>query len=172
MAKAELEAWQAAKGESYKERMEAYEELLHEQTKQHAEESNRFITVGCLLPDNKLDPRQMKICPSGRDTFQRNYWFALQGEYLSQDTVVFCFNRGSNPKEDPYCGGVVQQNKIMECAWRLVIISSGSPEVKTSDVEMYDDECGARPWSEKQAFFAQASQLFSRIYQRLLPMAR
>jgi hypothetical protein len=112
-----------------------------------------------------------------RYEFQRNYWFALQGDYLAQNDVAGCFYEGAPRAESLSskwpCRRVVMPNEVMMCAWYFVAMSSGHPKsAKAAEEYGYVYECDKKPGYVRQAILGTASELFLRIYHRPLPVAR
>jgi hypothetical protein len=115
-------------------------------------------------------------CAYKKMEFQRNYWFALQGDHLAQKDIAFCFSEGSPNASvvDSYrwpCHRVAHPNETMMCAWYLVAASSGHPKSEQAARD-YWDECDKKPLYMRQAILGTASELFLRIYHRPLPVAR
>lgn len=86
---------------------------------------------------------------------------AWKGDYQGQRNVSFCLSTG--------CDGLVAPNKSLGCAWRIVIIASGSPKVDASDAANFDAFCKRLPSTEASVARAQAGALFRAIYKREPP---
>ncbi|CAA0087591.1 Uncharacterised protein [Starkeya nomas] len=83
---------------------------------------------------------------------------AWKGDYQGQRNVAFCLSDG--------CGNMVLPNRSLGCAWRIVIIASGSPKVDTTDIGNLKVYCGKLDAAERSAAQAQAATLFRTIYKR------
>jgi len=101
-------------------------------------------------------------CADGDATCERTQkdfekWFpeAYKGDYQSQRNVAFCLATG--------CDGAILVKPIKACAWRAVIVSSGSPEVDQSDTTNLDQDCGKLSPTEVEAAKAQADRIAATI---------
>lgn len=175
--RADLEAWKATAGIMlFKTRFDAYYAEGNKQTGQHAYLSRDVaMSSVCLWKSDDKDPDSG--CRFARTDFQRDYWFALEGDNGAQMNVASCFQNGepraTAPEAKWPCHRVVMPNETMMCAWYLVAASSGHPKsAKAAEYFGYVYECDKRPWAERQAILGTASQLFERIYHRPLPLAR
>ena len=102
------------------------------------------------------------LCESMQKQFKREYPKAYRGDYGSQRNVSFCLADG--------CRGAVQQNRPLGCAWRLVIIASGSSRVDSTDTDFFEAYCAKRLSPiERVQMRSQAEVLFRQIYKRSLP---
>lgn len=157
---ANWEAWQAVAGiESHTGRLRGFEEQVRRQAALHASESRAFILETCDPP-----PATERTCAQEKARFQRRYWFALQGDYRAQKGVALCFAE----KGRPACAGV-RRSRVMQCAWQLVMLSSGNPELEESDVDDFKADCEKLHPVDTERFWAKAAAIFSRIYHRPLP---
>ncbi|MFT0861660.1 hypothetical protein [Ancylobacter sp. G4_0304] len=86
---------------------------------------------------------------------------AWKGDYAGQRNVAYCLSSG--------CGGLVIQNKALGCAWRIVIIGSGSPKVDAGDISNIKYECGRLDAAEASAAKAQAATIYRTVFKRELP---
>lgn len=73
-------------------------------------------------------------CDADAKQFARMYTAALKRDYTSQRNVAYIFSYGRSE--------AVQKDPVQGCAWRLVIIASGSPKVDGGDRMNLDTECG------------------------------
>jgi hypothetical protein len=124
------------------------------------------LAVGTAQAQNVED--HLRVCDGSTDfcdSSQQQFktWFprAYQKDYQGQRNVSFCLADG--------CDGAVQVNKPLGCAWRLVILASGSPKVDSTDTGFFESRC--RKFSEAEALQmkSQADALFRQIYKRQLP---
>jgi hypothetical protein len=155
-AKADWEAWQTAKGDTYDERMTAYGQAMHKVAMLHRE-ADRYLTGTCKGEQST----QKGACEFATDEFRLAYWAALHGDIYGQRLVAECFSERHN--ENWHCEGVVPMSAVNACTWGL--ISSDAPGGKATDAEACDDLSA----SDKRTAFAQAAQLFPQIYHRPLP---
>lgn len=81
---------------------------------------------------------------------------ALNGDYQAQRNVAYWLTGGNN--------GVPPLNPILGCAWRIVILKSGSTQVDSSDIGNKQLYCDKRLDSDSRAAAeAQATKLLKRI---------
>ena len=146
---------------------QCYLEALRKEAEPHEDESARFLSGLCEPPYVSPDLGKEGTCELDKAKFQVNYWLALQGDHHAQKNVIFCFEKGGTDKP---CSGTVRPNAILSCAWELVALLSGSPDVDPYDLIGYKQDCerkllpSDRDWVQSEAF-----ALFSRIYHRPLP---
>lgn len=101
-------------------------------------------------------------CESSQAQFKKWFPLAHRKDYQGQRNVSFCLATG--------CDGAVQKNPALGCAWRLVIIASGSPRVDSTDTGFFDAYCVKRLSPiEVVQMRSQAGELFEKIYKRPLP---
>ena len=79
---------------------------------------------------------------------------ALAGDYISQRNIAYTLSR-----EIPH-------NPILGCAWRIVIVESGSPKVDQTDTGNMSFECGKLSADELTAAKAQAKKLQEKIREK------
>jgi hypothetical protein len=80
---------------------------------------------------------------------------ALGGDYQAQRNLAYQLSGDA---------GSVPVNQILSCAWRIVIVESGSPSVDLSDTGNLEHYCTRKLGSvEQRAAAAQAKQLQARI---------
>jgi len=104
-------------------------------------------------------------CEQGRAMFIAQYPSAFARDYQAQRNVAFCFSTG--------CDGAVVVKKPLGCAWRIVILASGSAEADASDEGNFASDCGTRRLDDRGFATAvrQARALFLEIYGEPLPKA-
>lgn len=76
------------------------------------------------------------LCTSSRDQFVEAFGQAQRRDYQGQRNVSYCLVSG--------CDGAVAPDRTLGCAWRLVILSSGSPKVDASDEQFLRSFCSGR----------------------------
>jgi hypothetical protein len=102
-------------------------------------------------------------CEGNRESFEREFPLAMKGDYGSQRNIAFCLREG--------CDGAVQKNPTLSCAWRIVIVASGDPEVSGGDTDNFSLACGGLDRLQLATSLEQAKSLFRKIYKRDLPDA-
>jgi hypothetical protein len=81
---------------------------------------------------------------------------AMAGDYQAQRNVAYWLTGGNN--------GAPPLNPVLGCAWRLVILKSGSPSVDSSDISNKQLYCDKRLDADsRKAAEAQAEKLFKQI---------
>jgi hypothetical protein len=86
---------------------------------------------------------------------------AWTGDYQGQRNVSFCMSTG--------CDGAVTENDVGGCAWRFVILGSGSPQVDSTDMANHETFCGRLSPVALATARAQADETMQAIYGRRLP---
>jgi hypothetical protein len=110
----------------------------------------------------RLCPADNQFCEGSKEQFKQWFPKAYQKDYQGQRNVSFCLADG--------CDGAVQKNRPLGCAWRLVIITSGSQRVESTDTGFFDAYCkGKLSNVEMVQMRSQAGELFKKIYNRPLP---
>ena len=105
-----------------------------------------------------------KLCNANRAQFEREFPDAYAGDYQAQRNVAFCLLSG--------CDGAVRVNRTLGCAWRRVILLSGSPKVDQTDISNYEWLCTDKlSRVERATSEAQAAAIFEAIYKRPIPPA-
>lgn len=74
------------------------------------------------------------LCEADRAEFRQAFAAAHRGDYQGQRNVAFCLETG--------CHGAVRPNPTLACAWRTVILLSGSPRVDGTDRSNHRLACG------------------------------
>lgn len=93
---------------------------------------------------------------SSMDEYEALEKKAMAGNYLAQRNVAYWLTGGNN--------GAPPLNPILGCAWRLVILKSGSPSVDSSDVSNKQLYCDRRLDADsRKAAEAQAEKLLKQI---------
>lgn len=104
------------------------------------------------------DPAKNPSCGKMVNRLEADNRKAWQGDYQAQRNVAFCLSDG--------CGGMVVQNRSLGCAWRMIIIGSGSPKVDSTDTGNLKVYCGGLDAAERSAAQAQAAAIFRAVYKR------
>ncbi len=74
-------------------------------------------------------------CRHRRDSWKTEYNAAIAGKYQEQRNVAICLSTG--------CDKAIQSDKILGCAWRMVIAKSGHTELDDTDAMNLKVFCGA-----------------------------
>ncbi|CAH0339583.1 hypothetical protein [Rhizobium sp. CECT 9324] len=78
------------------------------------------------------DPKSS--CAYTLQTWESTYGSAIKGDYQEQRNVSFCLTTG--------CDLAIRQNKVLGCAWRMVILESGHLTMDDTDVANFNLYCG------------------------------
>jgi len=73
-------------------------------------------------------------CRYTRDTWKTEYKDATAGKYQGQRNVAFCLSTG--------CDDAIRPDKILGCAWRIVIVNSRHAELDDTDTMNLKQFCG------------------------------
>jgi hypothetical protein len=92
-----------------------------------AGEAEQFLNI-CALQQDRAD------CEKNSQEFTKWYGAALKGDYTSQRNVAYSFANGHTH--------ALQRDFVQGCAWRLVIIASGSAKVDSGDAGNMQVDCG------------------------------
>ncbi|MDO9450967.1 MAG: hypothetical protein Q7J21_10810 [Rugosibacter sp.] len=80
---------------------------------------------------------------------------AMQGNYQAQRNLAYGYS------SLPYSGQ--DKNPLLACAWRIVIIKSGSDKVDKTDISNHSVDCGSLDKTARAVSEAQAIELLKRI---------
>jgi len=96
-------------------------------------------------------------CTFTRTTWQKEYANAISGAYQGQRNVSFCLSTG--------CNDAIRQNKILGCAWRIVIIETGHLQADSTDTANLMYFCGREHVDEagRHAAYAQARTMLKKF---------
>jgi hypothetical protein len=81
---------------------------------------------------------------------------ALAGDYQAQRNIAYGYSTA------PYPGQ--QTNVLLGCAWRIVIMHSGSAKVDDTDISNQRVQCGKLDSQQLAAAQAQARRLYLQVY--------
>jgi hypothetical protein len=81
---------------------------------------------------------------------------ALAGDYQAQRNLAYGYSTA------PYPGQ--QANALLGCAWRIVIVHSGSAKVDDTDISNQRVQCGKLDSQQLAAAQAQARKLYLQVY--------
>lgn len=115
----------------------------------HAAPGDEYLSPGCSTGSNQ------SFCEQGRKDFLKWYPRAFRGDYQGQRNVAFCLWDG--------CDGAVTPNKITSCAWRIIIVASGSLKLDASDTSHMRTCRSQLSADEMVAASGQAQTLASKI---------
>lgn len=93
----------------------------------------------------------LKDCMEFQDQFVREYINAYSGDYLAASNVSTMF---SEP-----LAGAVRVNNTQSCAWRLVLMRSGSPYLSDLDRDITKNRCEAVGGTKDQIVVARANEI-------------
>ncbi|MCJ2050864.1 hypothetical protein [Methylobacterium sp. J-070] len=101
----------------------------------------------------------LQLCPAGPDAacaanqaeFRAAVPLAYRGDYQAQRNVAFCLQDG--------CGGGIRRNPALACAWRQVILGSGSNRVDGSDESNARLACAGLDAAQSEIARAQAARI-------------
>lgn len=93
----------------------------------------------------------VKDCMEFQDEFVREYINAYSGDYLAISNVSTMF---SQP-----LAGAVRVNDVQGCAWRLVLMRSGSPYLSNLDKDVTKEVCAAAGGLRDQAAVSRANEI-------------
>ncbi len=83
---------------------------------------------------------------------------ALAGDYQAQRNLAYGYTSAPYPGQE--------RSELLGCAWRIVILHSGSERVDQTDIGNLQVYCGALDPAQLAAAQRQARALFERIYNR------
>lgn len=86
---------------------------------------------------------------------------AYGGDYQGQRNLAFCLWAG--------CKKAMIANKQLSCAWRMLILASGSPRLDQGDISNFETCLEKLSTVQKAAMKAQTTALFPIIYGRQIP---
>lgn len=104
------------------------------------------------------DPAGNPNCVKMVDQLGADNRKAWKGDYQAQRNVAFCLSDG--------CDGMLIPNRSLGCAWRIIIIGSGSPKVDSTDTGNLKVYCSRLDAAERSAAQAQAAAIFRAVYKR------
>jgi hypothetical protein len=121
----------------------------------------KLIALGALpsgahAPELAADCAQAQdaaLCEASRTSFRNDLRQAQDGDAAAQRNVALCLRNG--------CDGAVQEDPVLGCAWRIVILASGPTPVNRSDLQAFEQECGAMSLARRLAAEGQARVLAS-----------
>lgn len=104
---------------------------------------------------------ELAVCESDlKQMVERDWPGAWRGDYQGARNVGFCLRNG--------CAGSTVKDLISSCAWRLVMIGSGDPQVNDLDARNVEIDCGKLTSAEKAAAYGKAKVIFRRVHGREL----
>ncbi|MCX8506633.1 MAG: hypothetical protein ORN98_08480 [Alphaproteobacteria bacterium] len=80
---------------------------------------------------------------------------AMKGDYQAQRNLAYAYSTNDD---------LTQRNVMLACAWRMVILRSGSERIDASDVVNKDFYCGKLDEYSIKAANIQADNLVKKIY--------
>lgn len=114
----------------------------------------------CSEEDNVRKAQYDETCDELQKLFKKQFPKAMRGDYASQRNIAYWLGMGNKSP-------AIIKNKITACAWRLVIIASGDPEVGPGDVMNLKYDCGQLlDEVERAAAQGQVNALIAKIGRR------
>lgn len=113
-------------------------------------EAENFFNALCTETD-----KYHGTCEEEQRDFVSDYQKAFRGEYTPQRNVGFMLYTGS--------GGAIRKNPIQACAWRMVVLQSGHPQLDTGDTANADLACKRLSASERTAAAARTVAIMGEI---------
>ena len=111
--------------------------------------NNRLITIALLLASTASSASSIQ-------EYEALEKKAMNGDYQAQRNIAYWLTGGNN--------GTPPLNPILGCAWRLVILKSGSSSVDSSDISNKQLYCDKRlDLDSRKAAEAQAGKLLKQI---------
>ncbi|EAU53547.1 hypothetical protein [Mariprofundus ferrooxydans] len=83
---------------------------------------------------------------------------AMHGDYQAQRNLAYGYS------SHPYAGQ--EKSPLLACAWRKLILRSGSEKVDQTDTNNFQVYCGQLTEDQQRIAEAQAQRLFAEIYKR------
>ena len=80
---------------------------------------------------------------------------AMKGDYQDQRNLAYTLSTSSDP---------FVENKMLGCAWRKLILLSGSQRIDATDIQNEKFYCGKLSPEEQAAATKQAERLYKEIY--------
>ncbi len=77
-------------------------------------------------------------CKQAIAVWDKDYKKAIKGDYQGQRNVSFCLSNGCVA----FYHGFIKQNKVLGCAWRMVILKSGHLDADETDTGNFKLYCG------------------------------
>ncbi|MER2268937.1 hypothetical protein [Methylobacterium oxalidis] len=101
-------------------------------------------------------------CQETQKEFKAFFPRALAGEREAQRNVSSCLTNG--------CEDAVQRDRVLGCAWRLMIIKSAASESKNIDEDYFSANCtGSLTDADVAHLESQAGGLFRTVYKKPMP---
>lgn len=97
-------------------------------SKKYMEEAEQFLSSCGLSGGDKED------CIRDQARFEQEYVNAYAGDYLAQSNVAYQLWKAP--------AGFLGSNTRQACAWRLIVLTSGSPYLTDLDMARSKDVCG------------------------------
>lgn len=95
------------------------------------------------------------IADTGRPMFKEVEGLAFKGDYQAQRNLAYGYSSAPYPGQE--------RSPMLACAWRTVIIRSGSKRVNETDVGNHQVYCDKLDRTSRQAAEAQAVEILVKI---------
>jgi hypothetical protein len=124
------------------------------------------LSAGAFAGDFRIEDRFRSCssedrydCRSNQKQLKSEFPRAMKGDYQAQRNVSYCLSSG--------CGGSITVDKMLGCAWRIVVLASGSSKLDNADQSNFQHFCSSGLTNDDRAIAtAQARRLFHAIYRR------
>lgn len=94
---------------------------------------------------------QPRNCEFGMASFPADYRKAIQGDYLAQKNVAYCFESG--------CYTAVKRNAQLACAWNIVIMGFGHLQLEEIDRRYAEQACRKLDATDRKTAERQANRM-------------
>jgi hypothetical protein len=81
----------------------------------------------------------VQLCLVDQRNFIEQYVYAKAGDYMAQGSTAYSFDTHRLPDDLSWTG--MPQNQVQSCAWRIVIVQYGHPDVQPFDAELMGPAC-------------------------------
>jgi hypothetical protein len=85
---------------------------------------------------------------------------AMGGDIPAQRQLANCYLSG--------CPGLASPDPALACAWHIVIVASGDPQITAADIEARKLACGNLQTEQQRKATAEAKAIVAKLYSREL----
>lgn len=104
-----------------------------------------------------------KVCAADQNAVEAAWPLAMKGDYQAQRNIAFAFAQGVNAPSK------VTRRPIQACAWRIVIMASGSAKVDQTDQGNLTSDCASLDKDDAERSLAVANLIYREAYGSALP---
>lgn len=105
----------------------------------------------------KYQGEAIQLCRIDQRNFIEQYVYAKAGDYLAQGSTALSFDTQHQPDDLSWVG--MPQSQIQSCAWRIVIIQYGHPEVQHFHADVMRSACALLDPAEQFIAIRRADEL-------------